>query len=38
MNEINELVEAYKLINEFLNYIEKEEQELEKEKINLQGE
>ena len=34
MNEINELIDVYKLIDEFLKYIEKEKQEIEKERIN----
>lgn len=32
MEEINELVEVYKMLNDFLNYIEKEKQQTEKER------
>ena len=37
MEEINELVEVYKILNDFLNYIEREKIQTEKER-DQQGE
>lgn len=36
MNKINELIDMYKLLNDFLKYIEKEKQETEKRKNELE--
>ena len=36
MNKINELIDTYKLINEFLKYLEKEKQETENGKNELE--
>ena len=32
MEELNEIVEVYKMLSDFLNYIEKEKQQTEKER------